>query len=200
MIAYGYIRERLDVFFLPLISLKDVSRQGIAKKEFFFNIMIGLTTGLLMLATAFQPGIASASSSNAAIISIQSATATTSMTLEQGTTTNQILSPKDFDTTEEYVRAYYKDTPVLAEIAGCESQFRQYDADGNVLIGVVNKGDIGIMQINKYYHADEAAKLGDDIYTTEGNLAYAKVLYQKFGTDPWSSSEKCWKPQEVAMK
>lgn len=163
--------------------------------------MIGLTTGLLMLATVFQPGVASASSTNAALIStIPSVTATTSTSAEQGTTTDKTLSPKDFDTTEEYVRAYYKNTPVLAEIARCESQFRQYDADGNILQGAVDPDDIGVMQINQHYNGANAEKLGYDIYSIEGNLAYAKALYQKFGTDPWSSSEKCWKPAVVAMK
>ena len=94
---------------------------------------------------------------------------------------------------EAYVREYYKDTPILAEIARCESSFRQFAPDGSVIRGKVNKGDLGVMQINKYYHEDDAAKLGYDLYTIDGNLAYARHLYEKYGTDPWSSSSKCWK-------
>lgn len=157
--------------------------------------MIGLTTGLFMLASAAMPmtldasAIAPASTS----VSVQTSTDTKSAT-------TPILALKDFKTLEAYVRAYYKDTPELAEIAKCESNFRQYDAKGAILHGTVNKDDIGIMQINQYYNGVNADKLGYDIFTIEGNLAYAKVLYGKFGTAPWSSSEKCWEDKIVAIK
>jgi len=158
--------------------------------------MIGLTTGLFMLVSATTPMPISAMAIAPAQVSIQSSTSTDA----KSTTTTKELALQDFKTLEEYVRAYFKDTPELAEIAKCESNFRQYDSSGAILKGTVNKGDIGIMQINKYYNGGNAEKLGFDIYTIEGNLAYAKVLYGKFGTDPWSSSERCWESKVVAMK
>lgn len=94
---------------------------------------------------------------------------------------------------EEIVKRYFKDDPILIEIARCESQFRQFDAKGNVLKGKVNKGDLGLMQINKYYHADQAKALGYNLRTIEGNLAYAKYLYDKEGVQPWKSSSPCWR-------
>jgi hypothetical protein len=148
-----------------------------------------------MLATAFTPLTLNASTIAGTSTTIENSTSTAT----QSTTTPDI-SPKDFSTLEEYVKAYYKNTPELAEIAKCESNFRQYDADGKVLKGTVDPDDIGVMQINKYYNGQNAEKLGYDIYTVEGNLAYAKVLYDKFGTEPWSSSEKCWEGEVVAMK
>ena len=45
---------------------------------------------------------------------------------------------------------------------------------------------------------DTAKKLGLDIYTTTGNIAYAKHLYEEQGTQPWNSSSKCW--SGVAVK
>jgi hypothetical protein len=95
-------------------------------------------------------------------------------------------------TMAEYVKEYYADTPILADIAWCESRNRQWDADGNVFRGAVNHYDIGIMQVNILYHGDKAKELGDDLYSLAGNLAYAKHLYDKEGTQPWSSSEPCW--------
>jgi len=80
----------------------------------------------------------------------------------------------------------------LAEIARCESQFRQTDKGGNVLRGVVDKSDVGIMQVNEYYHGQKATDLGFDLTTVNGNLAYAKYLYSKEGTTPWNASAKCW--------
>ena len=96
-------------------------------------------------------------------------------------------------TVEERVREYYKDTPVLAEIARCESEFRHVDSKGNIIRGEINFEDIGIMQINEFYHRDKALSLGFNIYSLEGNLAYAKWLYEKYGSTPWSYSAKCWK-------
>lgn len=95
-------------------------------------------------------------------------------------------------TLEEYVKNYFKDEPILADIAGCESRYHQFKNDGEVMRGV-NPDDIGIMQINEKYQAKQAKKNGFDIYTLEGNMAYAKWLYDKEGTAPWMSSSKCWK-------
>ncbi len=94
---------------------------------------------------------------------------------------------------EAKAKEYFKNDPILVEIAKCESEFRQFDANGKPLLGTVNKGDVGVMQINKYYHADKAEELGFDLETVEGNMAYAKYLYNREGVQPWSSSSPCWK-------
>ncbi len=104
-------------------------------------------------------------------------------------------------TTEAQVKAYFADTPILAEIAFCESRFRQYDANGQVLRGIENAQDVGVMQINEKYHLDTAQKLGLNIHTLEGNMAYGKYLYSTQGTKPWNYSSGCWgKHREVALR
>ncbi len=95
-------------------------------------------------------------------------------------------------TAEEYVRNYFSDIPVMIEIAKCESRFRQYDKNGEVLRGKVNSLDRGVMQINEYYHGEDAEKLGFDILTIEGNTAYARYIFEKYGVRPWKSSSPCW--------
>ena len=105
-------------------------------------------------------------------------------------TTITVLTSKEI---EKHVKNYFKDEPLLVEIARCESSFRQYDEKGIVLKGKVNKGDLGVMQINKYYHADKAESLGLDLENIDGNLAYARYLYEKEGAKPWISSKPCWK-------
>ncbi len=94
---------------------------------------------------------------------------------------------------EQKAKVYFKDYPILVDIARCESQFRQFDTKGNILKGKVNKSDLGLMQINRYYHGVKSDELGYDIETVEGNMAYAKYLYEKEGSKPWLSSSKCWK-------
>jgi hypothetical protein len=96
---------------------------------------------------------------------------------------------------EEYVRTYFQDIPVMADIAYCESRFRQFDKDGEIFRGKVNNKDVGVMQINEFYHLDTAEEANYNIYTLEGNTAYARKLYEKFGTDPWNSSRPCWGPR-----
>lgn len=92
----------------------------------------------------------------------------------------------------EEVKTYFKGDPVLISIAKCESDFRQYDKDGDILRGKVNSKDVGVMQINEDYHLEKSKALGLDIYTLEGNLAYAKELYQDQGLNAWKSSYRCW--------
>ncbi len=101
---------------------------------------------------------------------------------------------------EKKVRAYFSDLPIMAEVSRCESHFRQYDKSGDTFRGIVNNKDVGVMQINEHYHLARAKKLGFDIYTVEGNLAYARLLYSEEGTDPWSSSSPCWDKSSVATQ
>lgn len=91
-----------------------------------------------------------------------------------------------------YVKAYYAKNPVMARISYCESHFRQFNADGSVLRGEQVYQDVGVMQINETYHKADAAKLGYNIYTLDGNLAFGQFLYDTEGTQPWSASAACW--------
>ena len=95
-------------------------------------------------------------------------------------------------TVEEYVREYFEEDPVLAEVARCESKFRHFGKNGDIIRGEINSKDVGVMQINEHYHKDTALKLGLNIYSLDGNLAYAQYLYDREGTQPWMSSSKCW--------
>ena len=94
--------------------------------------------------------------------------------------------------TENIVRSYFKDIPVMIEVARCESTFRHVLSDGSILQGMVDPADTGVMQINRRYHeaTAEAMLLNlDDIYH---NMAYARHLYETQGTQPWSASLPCW--------
>lgn len=99
---------------------------------------------------------------------------------------------QDRKAVEKYLREKFADTPLLVEIARCESTFSQFDKEGNVIRGIVNSKDVGVMQINERYHLETAIKLGFDLHTIEGNTAYAQYLYDKEGAAPWKASSKCW--------
>lgn len=105
----------------------------------------------------------------------------------------EVQNPDDFETTEDFVNHYFTDAPVMQRVAWCESKYKHYEgAKGEVLRGQLTPADIGVMQINERYHGDTARKLGIDIYTLEGNVAYARYLYEKKGVKPWKASEHCW--------
>jgi hypothetical protein len=94
--------------------------------------------------------------------------------------------------TQAKVREYFKDTPVMIEIARCESNFRQFTDAGNVLRGGDSGGMVGIFQFFESVHAAPAKALGFDITTVEGNLGYAKHVYQNESTTPWNPAKSCW--------
>lgn len=100
--------------------------------------------------------------------------------------------------TEDIVRDYFSDIPVMVQVARCESTFRHTLEDGSVLKGKVDSADTGVMQINKRYHESTALKLGLDLNNLYDNMAYARLLYEKQGTKPWSASAPCW-DRTVAM-
>ncbi len=145
--------------------------------------MTELVSTALLLTSAFWP----ASGAAAQITATTSATTTVPAPIVKVVTQKYPLV-----SIETYVREYFKDEPILAEVARCESTFRQYDSNGTILRGRVNSDDVGVMQINKFYHEDTADALGYDIYSIDGNLAFGRWLYQKYGAAPWSASSSCW--------
>lgn len=90
--------------------------------------------------------------------------------------------------TEAAVRAYFVDTPAMIAIAQCESGFRQFNNDGTPLRA--NKPYVGVFQIDEKIHAAPARDLGLDLDTLDGNLGYAKHLYEQAGTRPWAGCVK----------
>lgn len=104
---------------------------------------------------------------------------------------------EEAQTVEEYVREYFADAPVMVAIAKCESQFRQYDKDGNILKNPTSSA-IGVFQIMASIHQESAdADLGLDITNVQGNAGYARHLYEKQGTVPWNASKACWGKTEA---
>lgn len=103
---------------------------------------------------------------------------------------------------QQYVEKYFANDPVMVAIAGCESNFRQYDTDGTILKNDHSSAK-GIFQIMTSIHSARAADLGLDLYTMQGNAAYARYLYDQSGTAPWNASKDCWgkakAPKDLAI-
>lgn len=150
--------------------------------------MIELTTGIVFLLSSMY----GAGNTSTDAVNVQPTTA------DSTESTSQITSESDREAVENYLREHFADTPILVEIARCESTFMHYK-DGEVVRGKVDNADVGVMQINERYHLETAEKLGYDIHTIDGNMAYAKYLYEKSGSKPWNASKPCWS-KALAMK
>ncbi len=94
--------------------------------------------------------------------------------------------------TESIVRSYFADIPVMIEVARCESTFQHELTDGSILQGRVDPADTGVMQINKRYHQSAATAMELDLDDLYDNMAYARYLYDRQGTQPWNASMPCW--------
>lgn len=145
--------------------------------------MIEITTGVAFLLSSMY-----GSGAQPLVASPLQATAIADV----GTTTVAQVVMNDRKEVEKYLRDQYSETPLLVEIARCESTFSQFDSEGNVVRGRINPQDVGVMQINEKFHVETAEALGYDLHTLEGNVAYAKYLYKKQGAAPWKASSKCW--------
>jgi hypothetical protein len=156
--------------------------------------MIELTTGIaLLMSSLYGAGNANTYSYQVpADITIDDVTATEVTDEQKGS----FIEPK---IVEAYLRKEFADTPILVDIARCESTFRQFHKDGSVVRGRVNSADVGVMQINLKYHGETAKKMGLDLNTVEDNAAFGKYLYSKYGSKPWSASSKCWSKSTAAI-
>lgn len=86
----------------------------------------------------------------------------------------------------------YREYRTLRAIVEAESTWRMYGKDGTVLRGVVNSKDLGLAQINEFYHQKVADELGLNLHEPEGNLKMFVFLYKRDGTDPWRYSQLAW--------
>lgn len=111
------------------------------------------------------------------------------------TSTSTYINPVTNAGVQETVQSYFSDLPVMARIARCESGFKHFDAGGpNGLVTNPNprSSASGVFQILLKTHGPEAAKLGLDIKTVDGQLRYARHLYEQNGTRDWNASRNCW--------
>lgn len=88
----------------------------------------------------------------------------------------------------------------LVRICACESRGNpdatptHYESDGvTVLTGRINPKDIGICQINLYWHEKQATDMELDLFVENDNIKYANWLFEKDGLTPWRWSKPCWK-------
>jgi hypothetical protein len=100
------------------------------------------------------------------------------------------------------------DVPVeiaLRIIGDCESPGepggKQFNADGSVVRGTVDRDDVGALQTNTRLHADLIKEIGiDPTKSKEDNYRFGRVLVEKFhGYGPWFKTQNCWGPKLAGL-
>lgn len=90
------------------------------------------------------------------------------------------------DRIKQEIRTIFHEEPeTFIRIAKCESEFNPNAHNEET-------DDFGILQINKHYHGEDMEALGLDPFNVQDNLAFGRILYDKYGTSPWNASKKCW--------
>ena len=90
---------------------------------------------------------------------------------------------------ESEINKIFPDMPIMKDIAKCESGLRQYSNNFVPLRGGKGGNYIGVFQLAES-HSQAARAMGFDIYSLEGNVGYAKVMYDAQGTAPWVACTK----------
>lgn len=93
----------------------------------------------------------------------------------------------------------FQDAPIMVRVAKCESTLAHYDKDGRVKKNPRSSAH-GLFQILAKTHGPSAQKRNLDIMTIEGNIRYARVLYNERGLSPWNASRACWGGNAIKAK
>jgi hypothetical protein len=153
---------------------------------------MSMLVGKMITSQPIQEVSAESVESNSTPDAATSTVATSTQEVKKNEVAKTVTKKVAYTDIKKVVKNYFADAPVLAEIARCESTYRHFDSNGEVLRGQANSRDVGVMQINERYHSARARALGIDIYSLEGNMKYARLLYKEQGSAPWKASAGCW--------
>lgn len=100
--------------------------------------------------------------------------------------------PELYETIEDKIKDVFPNKEEALAVARCESGLKQFDKRGEVIQNKESTA-IGVFQIMASLHKKYANSLDLDIQTADGNIKFAKILYDKYGWKPWAASKKCSK-------
>ncbi len=82
----------------------------------------------------------------------------------------------------------FDDVPKMAKIAYCESGYKQFDSEGNVLKSKTN--DYGLFQINSDTWDKKAKEIGLDYKNSStDNIKMARYIYERQGIGAWTCAK-----------
>ena len=99
-----------------------------------------------------------------------------------------VEEPTPQELVSNYAEEYGVDLKLANAIISCESRYNE-NAIGT--LAVVGE-DVGLWQINSYFHKQTALSMGLDIYKVEDNIKYGFYLLSTEGVRHWYPSKLCW--------
>lgn len=90
----------------------------------------------------------------------------------------------------EEIHRVFPEAPYMVNVARCEGS-----RHGVIIADAYNSltDDSGVFQVNEYYHGKTYRELGfTDMKDPKQNIAFARLLWEESGLQPWSASEFCW--------
>lgn len=130
--------------------------------------------------------------SDRSIITESSVNVTGDYSFTRTATSTEVASVHSTSTAEGVklaVERVFGENHYMVGVAKCESELRQFKADGTVLMGGYKGRFVGVFQIGVFWEA-KAKSLGYDIYTTEGNIGFAHWLWTVEGPTQWECYSK----------
>lgn len=96
------------------------------------------------------------------------------------------------ETIIEEIHKMFPDAPIMVRVAKCEGVVNG-KLSPTAFNPTNNSNDTGIFQISDRFHRETYLRLGfTDMTDVKQNLAYARILYDESGLQPWSASKHCW--------
>jgi len=81
----------------------------------------------------------------------------------------------------------FPDAPIMHDVMRCES-----GGNNDAYNPTNGSHDNGLFQISDLYHGPRVRKMGLDVGDPADNIAFARILYDESGLQPWSASKDCW--------
>jgi hypothetical protein len=81
----------------------------------------------------------------------------------------------------------FPDAPIMHDVMRCES-----GGNNDAYNPTNGSHDNGLFQISDLYHGPRVRALGLDVGDPADNIAFARILYDESGLQPWSASKDCW--------
>lgn len=81
----------------------------------------------------------------------------------------------------------FPDAPIMHDVMRCES-----GGNNDAYNPTNGSHDNGLFQISDLYHGPRVRALGLDVGDPADNIAFARILYDESGLQPWSASKNCW--------
>lgn len=111
---------------------------------------------------------------------------------DSGDVYKQPLNPEQLEVINLIEQEFGENHELLTKVARCESHWYQHKPDGSLLYNWEGSSAVGVFQIMESIHREKALGLGYDVRTIEGNIGFAKYLFEKDGIGHWNASKDCW--------